>query len=61
MIDNRDIKNLTINPVATQLDLINSIDNLMNINSILNNHHKALESFKNAVKLISFNNIGVED
>jgi len=61
MIDNRDVKNLTINPVSTQLNLIDCINNLMNINSILNYNHKTLNSIKEPVKLISFNNIGIED
>jgi len=61
MIGNKDIKNLTIFPVSTQLNLIDSRYNLININSIIMNNHKILKSIEEPVKLISFNNIGIED
>ena len=61
MLDDKYIKNLTISPVSTQLDLINSINNLININTILIHNHKVLDSIVEPVKMISFNNIGIEE
>ena len=61
MLDNRDIRNLMINPVSTQLRLIDSINNLININTILIHNHKVLDSIADPVKMISFNNIGIEE